>query len=104
MAKGKLKTPDWILKGYDSEEEYSKSKGIKTKEKEGKTFKIKQCPECKSNDVGIVLSGSNVEEASGTGREWECRKCKWKGRDINEKELNEDEFMEYLDAKQEEVA
>ena len=27
MAKSKLKTPDWILEGYDSEEAYLKKKG-----------------------------------------------------------------------------
>ena len=30
MAKEKLATPDWILEGFDSEEEYNKSKGINT--------------------------------------------------------------------------
>jgi len=29
--KPKLTTPDWILEGYDSEEEYNKKKGIKGK-------------------------------------------------------------------------
>ena len=89
---GKLKTPDWILKGKEKP---------KTKSKVEKTFKIRICPECESNDVGVVLSESDSED--GGGKEWECRKCKWKGRDIKEKELTEDEFMKYLDDKGEEV-
>ena len=43
----------------------------------------------------ILLNG---EERRNLG-EWECHKCKWKGRNIDEKELNEDEFMEYVDRK-----
>lgn len=79
MPKSKLKTPDWVLKGENKP----------PKKKDVKTFKIRKCPECGSKDVGVVLVG---EEGKGTG-EWECRKCKWKGRDIEEKELTEEEFM-----------
>ena len=100
--KKKLATPDWILEGYDSEEAYNKAKGIDNKKKKGKTFKIRECPKCKSDDVGLVLSNSDSEEASGTGKEWECRKCGWTGQDIIKKELTEDELMEYLDKKGEE--
>jgi hypothetical protein len=100
--KGKLSTPAWITEGYDSPEAYNKAKGITKEKKSGKTFKIRECPKCKSNDVGVVLSNSDAEE--GGGKEWECRKCKWKGADINEKELTEDEFMKYLDDKGEEVS
>jgi len=113
--KAKVKTPDWILEGYDSPAEYNKAKEIKTEKKKdsgsaspkvsnsgGKTFKIRECPKCGSNEVGVVLSGSDLEE--GGGKEWECRKCKWKGKSINEKELTENEFMKYLDTKGEEVA
>jgi hypothetical protein len=89
---GKLKTPDWILKGKEKP---------KTKSKAERTFKIRECPKCGSDDVGVVLSGSDSEE--GGGKEWECRKCKWNGRDIKEKELSEDKFMKYLDEKGEEV-
>ena len=102
--KAKVKTPDWILEGYDSPEEYNKSKGIKAEKKKGKTFNIKICPKCGSDEVGVVLSGSDSEESSGTGKEWECRKCGWKGKNIREKELTEEEFMEYLDKKGEDVA
>lgn len=102
MAKGKLSTPDWILEGYDSPAEYAKAKGIDKKKKEGKVFKVRECPKCGSDDVGIVLSGSDSEE--GGGKEWECRKCKWTGKNIKEKELSEEELMVYLDKKGEEVA
>ena len=102
MAKGKLATPDWILEGYDSLEEYTKAKGINKKKKEGKVFKIRGCPRCGSDEVGVVISGSEGEE--GGGKEWECRKCKWNGKNVKEKELTEDEFMKYLDDKGEEVA
>jgi hypothetical protein len=102
--KEKLKTPDWILEGYDSEEDYNKAKGIKSNKKKGKTFKIRECPKCHSDDVGIVLSGSDSEESTGTGDEWECHKCKWKGHDIVKKELTEDELMKYMDEKGEETA
>ena len=121
---GKLKTPDWVLEGYKSLAEYDeslaktsrapqspnnfnqglqgeKAKGIKKKKnKEEKKFKIKVCPECSSDDVGVVLTGEEGRRA----REWECRKCRWTGKDIVEKELSEEEFMEYLDKKGEEVA
>jgi hypothetical protein len=102
--KSKLSTPEWILEGYDSPEEYEKSKGVESKKKTGKTFKIRECPKCESDDVGLVLSNSDAEEAEGTGKNWECRKCKWVGKDIKEKELTEDELMKYLDDKEEEVA
>jgi hypothetical protein len=43
------------------------------------------------------------EEGKGA-KEWECKKCKWSGKNIEEKEVTEDEFMEYLDKRGEEVA
>ncbi len=105
VKKAKVQTPAWILEGYDSPAEYNKAKGIKEeKKKEGKTFKIRECPKCKSDQVGVVISGSDSEEESNTGREWECRKCKWKGKDVVKKELTEDELMKYLDEKGEEIA
>lgn len=89
--KSKIKTPDWILKGGDD---------LPTKKKKGKTFKIRRCPDCGSDDVKIVLNG---DEGKNQG-EWECEKCRWKGKDVKEEELSEDEFMKYLDEKGEEVA
>ena len=102
MAKSKLATPDWIKEGFDSPQEYAKSKGksVKKKSSEEKTFKLRLCPKCKSDNVNVVLTG---EEGKGT-KDWECKKCKWTGKNIDEKELTEDEFMEYLDKKGEEVA
>ncbi|MFA5953227.1 MAG: hypothetical protein WC812_01410 [Candidatus Pacearchaeota archaeon] len=96
MKKAKLSTPTWILEGYDSLEAYNKAKGLNKKSKKsGKTYKIKICPKCKSDNVGVVLIESSEE--TGGGKEWECRKCKWKGKSPVDKELTEDEFLEHLD-------
>lgn len=84
--KSKIKTPDWILKG---EKEETKKKST------GKTFKVRICPKCGSDDIGVVIGEVGV---------WECRKCGWKGRDVKEKEYDEEEFMKYLDEKGEDVA
>jgi hypothetical protein len=96
----KLATPQWILDGYDSKEEYDKAQGKKSSKKSGKIFKIKVCPECDSDDVGVVLVGEEGKSA----RDWECRSCGWQGEDIVEKELSEEELMEHLDKKGEEIA
>lgn len=88
--KSKIKTPDWILEGKQDEV---------PKKKKGKTFRLRRCPKCNSDEVAIVLNG---EEGKGTG-EWECKKCGWKGKDIKEDEITEEEFMRYLDDKGEEV-
>ncbi len=100
----KLSTPDWIREGFDSKADWEKAKGIKETKKEGKTFKIRECPKCRSDEVKIVLSNSDSEEASNTGKEWECTKCGWKGEDVIKKEFSEEEFLKYLDEKGEEVA
>jgi hypothetical protein len=102
VKKSKLSTPDWIREGYDSPAEYEKAKGIKKSKKKGKVFSIKECPKCGSDDVGLVLINSDSEE--GGGKEWECRKCKWKGFDVVKKDLSEEEFMKYLDDRGEEIA
>lgn len=83
--KSKIQTPDWILKG---------GKPPKEKKKE-KTYNIRECPKCKSGNVAVVLG---EEEGKGAD-EWECKKCKWIGRDILKKELSEDEFLEYMEKK-----
>ena len=99
--KSKLKTPDWILQGYGSEEEYNRKKGIKTKKAgTGKTFKIRLCPKCNSDRVNVLITGEEGKKADI----WECKKCKWQGKNVKEKQLSEDEFMKYLDEKGEEVA
>ncbi|MFH1608183.1 MAG: hypothetical protein ABIA78_03545 [archaeon] len=99
--KNKLATPDWIIEGYDSKADYEKARqkedkpSASSKQSSGaKTFKIRECPECGSDDVGIVLSGRDAEQ--GGGNEWECHKCKWKGSDIIKRELTEDELMKYM--------
>ena len=86
VKKSKIKTPDWILKGEKDEPE---------KKKKGKTFKVRECPKCGSDDIGVII---------GDIGKWECHKCDWKGKDVKEKELDEEEFMKYLDEKGEEVA
>lgn len=120
--KSKIETPAWIVEGYDSPAEYNKAKGIKTEVKktvkkvddskkvtkksnghrsvspklrsdEGKTFKIKKCPDCGSENVGVVLVGQEGRAV----KDWECRKCKWKGEDVDEIELSEEEFLAHLD-------
>ncbi|MBI2043726.1 hypothetical protein HYT25_05035 [Candidatus Pacearchaeota archaeon] len=92
----KMKTPAWILQGFNSEESYNKTKGIKSKKKIGKTFKIRKCPKCNSDNVSVVLG---FDEGNGKG-EWECKKCKWTGKNIDEKEVSEGEFMKYLEEKE----
>ena len=86
--KSKLATPDWIREGYDSKVDYEKAKGI-SKKKSEKTFNIKICPNCKSRDVGVVIGGQ-------IGM-WECHKCKFRTAGFPEMELNEEEFMKFLD-------
>ena len=94
--KSKLTTPAWITEGYDSPADYAKAKGEKPKEKKkGKTFKVKRCPECDSDKIEVV---------GGEKPEWKCNKCGYKGLDVKEEELTEEEFMKYLDEKGEEVA
>jgi len=103
---GKLTTPDWILKGKEkprlSQVRPASSKNSQSKEKKpaGKTFRIRRCPKCNSNKVNVVLTGEEGKSA----KEWECKKCKWHGKNIEEEELNEEEFMKYLDENGEEVA
>ena len=103
FIKLKMKTPDWILEGFDSEEEYNKKKGIKKKSRTptgtGKAFKIRKCPKCGSDFVSVVLG---FDEGKGRG-DWECKKCGWAGRNIKEVSVSEKEFMKYLEEKGEEV-
>jgi len=91
--KSKLSTPAWIIEGYNSPAEYAKANGIQEKKK-GKIFKIRECPECGSDDVGVVIGEIGM---------WECKKCGYNGKDIKERELSEDEFMKYLDDKGEQI-
>jgi len=84
--KSKIKTPDWILQGEGNSPK---------KKKKGKTFSIRYCPECNSDELKVVIGDIGI---------WECSKCQWKGREVKLKELDEEEFMKYLDEKGEEVA
>ncbi|MBW6442779.1 hypothetical protein K0A97_03315 [Patescibacteria group bacterium] len=90
---GKLQTPDWIREGYDSKADWEKSKGVNDKKKSKKNFKIKICPKCKDTDVKVILGNEEGKGSQG----WECLKCKWKGKSPEEKELSEEEFLEYLE-------
>lgn len=80
---GKLETPGWILKGEKAPK----------KKKQGKAYKVKKCPKCGSTEVSIVLIGEEGKKAEN----WECWACKWKGRNIEKKELSENEFLEHLE-------
>ena len=95
---GKLETPAWIKEGYNSKEEYERKKGEGQKtetKKKGKSYRVKACPKCGGTDVSVVLNGEEGKKAD----EWECKKCKWHGRNIEEKEMNEDEFLEQMGEK-----
>ena len=105
--KSKLSTPTWILEGYDSKADYKKSKGMKPKPKKKpakkktpkkkpsnskKTFKIRKCPQCGGDSIKVVVG----EKAKGL---WKCKKCGWKGKEVNSEEVSEEEFLKYLDKK-----
>jgi hypothetical protein len=105
---GKLATPDWVKEGFDSKADWEKKhkiSGKKKSTKEEKVFKLRICPKCGSDDVQIVLSNLDSEDVEdedsiSDGKEvgeWECKKCKWHGKNVKEEELTEDEFMKYLD-------
>jgi len=83
---GKIKTPDWVLKGKEKKP---------AKKKVGKTYKIRKCPKCGSLDVAVVLG---YKEGKGKG-EWECKKCKWNGKNVNEEEVSEEKFLEMMEQK-----
>lgn len=61
-----------------------------------KTFKVRRCPKCNSDAVEVVVGKEKVGE-------WRCKKCNWAGGEIKEEEMNEEEFMKYLDEKGEGV-
>jgi hypothetical protein len=112
---GKLSTPDWVKEGFDSKVDWEKKNkmgGKKKSTKAEKVFKLRICPKCGSDNVNVVLSGNDsgdVEDEDSISNkkeigEWECKKCKWHGKKVEEKEVTEDEFMKYLDSKGEEVS
>src|SRR3989344_4745849 len=75
----------WILQGKEKPKE----------KKKGKTFKVKTCPKCGSDQVGIIVGGEEGQGVLG----WECKKCKWKGKQPSEKEVAEEEFLKMGDGK-----
>lgn len=85
-----LKTPDWIKEGFDSKSDWEKAQGKNPSKKKGKTFKIRRCPNCKSENVKVIVE----KETKG---DWECKECNWQGQNPEIKELNEDEFLEHLE-------
>jgi len=94
--KDKLKTPEWILEGYDSKEEFDKKNKKKSSSgKKKKIFKIRKCPKCGSENIGVILG---LEEGKGKG-EWKCNDCGWEGKNVVEEELGEEQFLNYLDKK-----
>lgn len=95
---GKVQTPAWILEGYDSPEEYNKKQSDDSSIKRiKKEHKVRKCPKCGSFDV-VVVTG---EDAKGL---WRCGKCAWKGQDVAWEEMDDEEFMKYIDSKEEDVA
>jgi len=56
-----------------------------------KKYIIRTCPKCKSDDVGLAIGGQ-------IGM-WECRKCGMKAASFAEKEMTEEEFLEYQEKK-----
>jgi len=94
-----MKTPDWILEGFDSKSDWEKAKGLggKGRKKSEKVFKVRKCPECRSENVKVIVE----KEARGA---WECSSCSWKGMEPEREEFTEEEFMKHLDRKGEEVA
>ena len=85
-------------------EKNRKNKTGKEKKKSGKTFNIRECPKCGSDEVAIVVKGEFDDEDSEKDDSksvmWECKKCKWKGTDVVKKELTEDELLEYMEGKE----
>ena len=94
---GKLSTPDWIREGFDSKADWEKVHGKKESKgkAKGKTFRVKACPKCGSTDVSVVLVGEEGKKADN----WECKKCKWHGRNVETKEIGEDEFLKMEEGK-----
>lgn len=94
---GKLSTPEWVLNGYKSKDEWERKTGKKKsgEKKTGKTYKIKVCPKCESRNVNVIIGG---EEGKGV-KGWECKKCKWTGKEPSDQEVGEDEFLKIMEEK-----
>ena len=46
----------------------------------------------RANEIGSLEEGKKADN-------WECRKCKWKGKNIKQEELSEDEFLKRMEEK-----
>jgi len=44
---------------------------------------IKKCPECGSKEIKIIIG------------KWKCPKCGWIGLNIEEEEVNDEEFIKF---------
>ena len=84
-----------MREGYDSKSDWEKAQGQKSSPagEKDKTFRVKVCPKCGSSEVKVVIDG---KEGTGT-KDWECKSCSWKGKDVSEKEMDEDEFIEHIE-------
>jgi ribosomal protein L37AE/L43A len=61
------------------------------KKKTLKKYVVKSCPKCKSDDIGVAIGGQ-----MGI---WECHKCGFRGPSFLEKEMSEEEFLDYEEKK-----
>ena len=94
---GKLSTPEWIIKGYKSKDEWERKTGKKPEgKKTGKVYRVKKCPKCGNRGVNVITGN---EEGKGV-KGWECKKCKWNGKEPSDEEISEDEFLEMMEAKE----
>ncbi len=66
---------------------------MKKNTKTEKVYKIKICPKCGSDAVHVVVE----QEKRG---EWTCKSCKYHGKNIDEKKLDSEAFLEYLESKE----
>lgn len=56
-----------------------------------KKFIVRFCPKCKSDNVRVAI-GAKVGM-------WDCGDCGFRGPSFPEKEMNEEEYFNYLDEK-----
>ncbi len=59
--------------------------------KKQKKFIVRSCPKCKSDNIGIIIGGQMGM--------WECKDCGFRGPSFLEREMNEEEFLEYEEKK-----
>ena len=66
----------------------AESKKTKSKGKTERELNVKICPKCKSRDVEVVIGEVGM---------WECKRCKWKGTDIGEEVVSEEEYFKIIE-------